>query len=340
MVKKILLFAVLALASAAAWVSYSIGQPQGSPYTGERFVEIPKGTGTRQIASLLADKGVISSPWLFLAARALRPSARLQAGEYSFSKPATIREIFDRLARGDVRLYELRIPEGSNLFDIAEAVEALGMGSKAAFRAAASDPAPIRDLDPGASSLEGYLFPSTYRLSRKSTPAQICRMMTDQFRAVWKKLDATGSKPRAIVTLASLVEKETGVGEERPIVAAVYKNRLERGIKLECDPTTIYAALLQNRYRGKIYRSDLDSEHPYNTYRHTGLPPGPIANPGEASLRAALLPANTGYLFFVARPDGSGGHNFSQTLREHSRAVAEYRRGEKKAASPRMARNR
>jgi UPF0755 protein len=219
-------------------------------------------------------------------------------------------------------------------------VEALGMGSRAAFRAAASDPAPIRDLDPEASSLEGYLFPSTYRLSRKTTPAQICRMMTDQFRAVWKKLDATGNKPRAIVTLASLVEKETGVGEERPIVAAVYKNRLERGIKLECDPTTIYAALLQNRYRGKIYRSDLDSEHPYNTYRHEGLPPGPIANPGEASLRAALMPSNTDYLFFVARPDGSGGHNFSVTMREHSRAVAEYRRGEKKPASPGMARNR
>ncbi len=328
MLKKLFLTALLLGAGAAALVTYSLGQPQGGPYGEERVVEIPKGTGTLQIAALLADKGIISSSWQFLAARALRPGVLLQAGEYAFSKPASVREIFDRLARGDVRLLELRIPEGSNLFDIAEAVEALGIGSKESFRAAASDTAPIRDIDPEARTLEGYLFPSTYRLSKKSTVAQVCHMMTDQFRAVWKKLDVTG-KPREVVTLASLVEKETGRKEERPLVAAVYKNRLERGIKLDCDPTTIYAAMLQNRYRGKIYRSDLDSEHPYNTYRHAGLPPGPIANPGEASLRAALNPANSDDLYFVAKPDGSGGHNFSQTLREHTRAVAEYRRGRK-----------
>ncbi len=328
MLKKLFLTTVLLGAGAAALITYSLGQPQGGPYTEERVVEIPKGTGTREIAALLADKGIISSSWQFLAARALRPSVRLQAGEYAFSKPTSVREIFDRLARGDVRLLELRIPEGSNLFDIAEAVEALGIGSKESFRAAASDTAPIRDIDPEANTLEGYLFPSTYRLSKQSTVAQVCRMMTDQFRTVWKKLDVTG-KPREVVTLASLVEKETARKEERPLVAAVYKNRLERGIKLDCDPTTIYAAMLQNRYRGKIYRSDLDSEHPYNTYRHAGLPPGPIANPGEASLRAALKPATSDDLYFVAKPDGSGGHNFSQTLRDHTRAVAEYRRGKK-----------
>ena len=328
MLKKLFLTTVLLGAGAAALINYSLGQPQGGPYTDERIVEIPKGTGTREIAALLADKGIISSSWQFLAARALSPSVRLQAGEYAFSKPASVREIFDRLARGDIRLLELRIPEGSNLFDIAEAVEALGIGSKESFRAAASDTAPIRDIDPEARTLEGYLFPSTYRLSKKSTVAQICRMMTDQFRTVWKKLDVTG-KPREVVTLASLVEKETARKEERPLVAAVYKNRLERGIKLDCDPTTIYAAMLQNRYRGKIYRSDLDSEHPYNTYRHAGLPPGPIANPGEASLRAALKPATSDDLYFVAKPDGSGGHNFSQTLQDHTRAVAEYRRGKK-----------
>ena len=332
MLKKAFLFLVLLLAAAGAWLAHELRQPQGGVFTEERFVEIPKGTGTRQIAGILAAKGIISSPWPFLAARALRPTVRLQAGEYSFAKPATIWTIFDRLARGDVRLLELRIPEGSNLFDIAEAVEALGLGGKDAFRAAASDPSAIRDLDPAARSLEGYLFPSTYRLGRKTPAAQICRMMTDQFRAVWKKLDASGVKPHEVVTLASLVEKETGRGEERPIVAGVYKNRLERGIKLDCDPTTIYAALLENRYRGKIYRSNLDSQNPYNTYQHIGLPPGPIANPGEASLRAAISPAETSHLFFVAKPDGSGGHNFSGTIREHLRAVAEYRREEKKTA--------
>ena len=331
MLKKLLLAVALLVAATAAWVGYSLGQPQGGVYSAERIVEIPMGTGSRQIAALLADKGVISSH-LFLAVRALRPGVKLQAGEYAFAKPASVWEIFDRLARGDVRLYELRVPEGDNLFDIAETVAALGISSKEAFRAAASDPTPIRDLDPAATNLEGYLFPSTYRISRKTTAAQICRLMTDHFRVVWKKLSPTG-KPREIVTLASLVEKETAQPSERPMVAAVYKNRLDRGIKLDCDPTTIYAALLDNRYRGKIYRSDLDNKHPYNTYQHPGLPPGPIANPGEASLRAAIAPANTASLFFVAKPDHSGGHNFSETIREHSRAVAKYRRGEKKAAT-------
>jgi UPF0755 protein len=333
--KKLFLATLLIAATVAAWLAYSLGQPQGGSYAEERVIEIPKGTGTRQIANLLAEKGVISSPILFLAARAIRPTTKLQAGEYVFAKPASIWTIFDRIARGDVRLLELRIPEGSNLFDVAEAVEALGLATKEAFRAVASNPALIRDLAPNATSLEGYLFPSTYLLNRKTTAAQICRMMTDQFRSVWKKLETTGSNAHRVVTLASLVEKETGVKEERPLVAGVYQNRLDRGIKLECDPTTIYAALLENRYRGKIHRSDLDNEHPYNTYQHTGLPPGPIANPGEASLRAALKPAPTEHIFFVAKPDRSGGHNFSATIRDHSRAVLEYRRAEKSANSAR-----
>jgi UPF0755 protein len=332
MLKKISFALALATVGFIAWVTYQLKQPQGGNFPEERVIEIPKGTGSREIARLLAEKGVVSSRWLFLTARALRMRTTLQAGEYAFSKPASIWEIFDRIARGDVRLYELRIPEGSNLFDIAEAVEALGMGTKEAFRVAASDPALIRDLDPEATSLEGYLFPSTYRLSRRTTPARITRLMTDQFRNVWKKLGTPG-KPREIVTLASLVEKETGIDEERPMVAGVYKNRLTRGIKLECDPTTIYAAILENRYRGKIYRSDLDNRHPYNTYQHEGLPPGPIANPGEASLRAAIAPAETENIFFVAKPDHSGGHIFSANIHEHSIAVAAYRREEKKAAS-------
>lgn len=330
MLKKVILGAAAVFAVAGLLVYQSLGQPRGN-FQQELFVEIPKGVGTRGIAAILAEKGVIGAPWQFLAARVFRPTARLQAGEYSFARPASVWQVFDRLVRGDVRLYELRVPEGHNLFEIAEEVEKLGWLSKEAFRVAASDPSLIRDLDADARNLEGYLFPSTYRLSRRSTAAQICRMMTDQFRAVWKKLNTT-ARPHDIVTLASLVEKETGQGSERPMVAAVYKNRLDKGIKLECDPTTIYAALLENRYRGKIYRSDLDNKHPYNTYQNPGLPPGPIANPGEASLRAAIQPAPTDFLFFVAKPDGSGGHNFSQTLRDHTRAVAEYRRAEKRPA--------
>lgn len=330
MVKKLILAVLLILGATGLLFYLSLGQPHGT-FPNELMVEIPKGAGTRGIAALLAEKGVIASPWHFLAARALRPTARLQAGEYSFAKAASVWQVFDRLVRGDVRLYELRVPEGHNLFEIAEEVEKLGWVSKEGFRVAASDPSLIRDLDPQARNLEGYLFPSTYRLTRRATAAQICKLMTDQFRAVWKKLGSERA-PHEVVTLASLVEKETGQGSERPMVAAVYQNRLDKGIKLECDPTTIYAALLDNRYRGKIYRSDLDSKHPYNTYQHPGLPPGPIANPGEASLRAAIQPAQTDFLFFVAKPDGSGGHNFSETLRDHSRAVAEYRRAEKRTA--------
>jgi UPF0755 protein len=192
------------------------------------------------------------------------------------------------------------------------------------FLAAAEDPALIRDLAPKAKSLEGYLFPSTYRLSHHTTPAHLSKMMTDEFRKQWTKLAAGSADVLSAVTLASLVEKETGTPEERPVVASVFRNRLAQGMRLQCDPTTIYAALLENRYRGAIHKSDLASANPYNTYENAGLPPGPIANPGVASLRAALEPAATPFLYFVAKPEG-GGHQFSTTIAEHEKAVIAYR---------------
>ena len=186
----------------------------------------------------------------------------------------------------------------------------------------------IRDLDPAATSLEGYLFPSTYRLTRRTTATQLTRLMVDQFRKAWKQAGATPDDgAHRIVTLASLVEKETAVPEDRPRVASVYANRLRLGMKMDCDPTVIYAALLDGRYRGTIYRSDLENPSPYNTYLHPGLPPGPIANPGLASLKAALRPEQTSYLFFVAKPDGSGGHVFSESMAAHNAAVQAYRSG-------------
>ena len=195
--------------------------------------------------------------------------------------------------------------------------------------AAARNPAMIRDLDPKAPTLEGYLFPNTYRLSRHTTPERVCRLMTGRFRDAWKSLNSTESV-HDTVTLASLVEKEGKLAEERPRIAAVFANRLRIGMKLDCDPTTIYAAILSNRYNGVIHRSDLDSDHPYNTYRHTGLPPGPIANPGLASLRAALAPAESDALYFVARADGSGGHEFSSNIAAHESAVSRYHRALRK----------
>jgi len=303
------------------------------PYAAFRepvFLDILKGTGTRRIAGLLAQHGVVRYSWQFLLARALRPRVTLQAGEYCFERPASTWEVYDRLARGDVFFHELLVPEGSNIFDIGALVEQKGLIPAQEFYRAASDPSFIRDLAPEAPNLEGYLFPSTYHLTRHTTAEQLCRIMTGQFRQVWASL---GEPPGAhsLVTLASLVEKEAAVAEERPLIASVFHNRLRKNMRLECDPTTIYAALLEERYRGVIHRSDLESKNRYNTYQHPGLPPGPIANPGLASLKAALEPASTDFLFFVARPDGSGAHEFSRSLTAHQRAVHAYRRGNQKA---------
>jgi UPF0755 protein len=253
----------------------------------------------------------------------VRRGSHLQAGEYRFEKAASALDVFGRIARGDIYYMELLIPEGYNMFDIAGAVEKLGTIKASAFLAAARNPAMIQDLDPKAQSLEGYLFPNKYRVYRHTTAQQICRQMTNEFRARWEALGAKADVHRT-VTLASLVEREAKLPEERPKVSSVFQNRLKLGMKLDCDPTTVYAALLENRYRGVIHRSDLDNQSPYNTYQHAGLPPGPIANPGIRSLNATLAPDDTAYLFFVAKADGSGGHNFSESLRQHEAAVAEY----------------
>lgn len=298
-------------------------------FTGEIFVEVPHGTGTGGIATLLASAGVVRSRWDFLAAYFLSHGRVLQAGEYRFNHPATPFEVYSRVARGDVFFYELVVPEGKNIFDIAAAVEQLGLFPAGDFLAAARDPALIRDLDPHAPTLEGYLFPSTYRLNRHTTPERLCRTMTDRFREAWRSL-ATEAEVHRTVTLASLVEKEGKLADERPRIAAVFENRLRIGMKLDCDPTTIYAALLDDRYRGTIHRSDLDSENPYNTYRHPGLPPGPIANPGLASVRAVLHATGSDDLYFVARPDGSGGHQFSNNIAAHQVATEKYRHGRQK----------
>ena len=250
----------------------------------------------------------------------------MQAGEYQFNRAATPLEVYSRIARGDIFYYELVVPEGKNMFDIAAAAEQLGLFPAAQFLAAARDPALIRDLDPQAPTLEGYLFPNTYQLSRHTTPDRLCRTMTARFREAWHSLETTAGV-HDTVTLASLVEKEGKLAEERPRIAAVFQNRLRIGMKLDCDPTTIYAALLADRYRGVIHRSDLESENPYNTYRHAGLPPGPIANPGLASIQAVLDPARSDALYFVLRPDGSGGHQFSNNIAAHEAAIEKYRHG-------------
>ncbi len=321
---------ILALVAVAGggFTMFRLARPYRG-FEGERFVDIPRGASSRGIGRMLEQAGVVRSQWDFLAARLLLRGRSLQAGEYRFDRAASTIEVYRRIGRGDIFYLSLVVPEGWNLFDIAAAAEKLGLFPAPRFLAAARDPGMIRDLDPRAPTLEGYLFPNTYRLSRHTTPEELCRLMTSKFRDVWRGL---GDRPNAhdTVALASLVEKEGKVESDRPSIAAVFRNRLKIGMKLDCDPTVIYAALLEDRYRGAIYRSDLAKASPYNTYQSAGLPPGAIANPGEASLKAALYPAESDALYFVLRPDGSGAHQFSSTMALQEQAVAKYRRAIRK----------
>jgi UPF0755 protein len=319
---------VLIAVAAAGWCAWRITQPYGA-FGAETFVEFPHGAGSRTLAAELERAGVIRSRWDFLIVRALSPTRRLRAGEYRFTAEASPLEVFGRIARGDAFYYTLAVPEGKNMFDVAEAAANLGLFTAPEFLEAARNPALVRDFDPAAPTLEGYLFPSTYKVGRHTTAAALCRTMTARFREAWSSLGSTAPVHRT-VTLASLIEKESKLSGERPRVAAVFLNRLRLGMALDCDPSTIYAALVEQRYRGTIHRSDLASDNPYNTYRHAGLPPGPIANPGLDSIRAVLAPADTDALYFVLRPDGSGAHQFSSDIAAHQTAVARYRRGKKR----------
>jgi len=327
-VKRRLAALALVIGCGAAYVAYLLHRPYAA-FADEAFVEFPKGTGTIQMSEMLAKAGVIAHAWEFLAARALDPRRSLKAGEYQFTKPASVLEVYNRIARGDIFYYTLIVPEGQNMFDIAAEAEKLKLFPAADFLHAARDASSIRDLDPAAPSLEGYLFPSSYRLERHTSPARLCHLMTGRFREVWKELGSPGNVHQ-VVTLASLVEREARFPMDRPLIASVFSNRLTLGMKLDCDPTTIYAALLDGRYNGVIHQSDLASPNRYNTYRNPGLPPGPIANPGKDSLLAAIHPAETGYLYFVLRPDGSGAHNFSKSISEHLIATAQFRRASRR----------
>ena len=321
-----LLLLILLAAAAAAYVVYA---PYGP--TTETFVDIPPGTGASAIAARLEKAGIIRSRYAFDLLR-LRKGGTLKAGEYRFDHPAPPAGVYDRLLRGDVYTQSLTIPEGYNIFDIANAVEAAGFAKRDAFLAAERQHTElIADLLPPnthPASLEGYLFPDTYRFSRHATPLQILTAMVHRFRqtATQLGLDRTNIVPT--VTMASVIEKEVAQETERPLVAGVFTNRLALSMPLATDPTVIYAALLDNRWRGTIYASDLQSPSPYNTYKHTGLPPGPISNPGVASLRAALHPAQTGYLYFVS--DAAGHTRFSVDLKEHAQQVQAYRQAEKR----------
>ena len=318
------LFRLLAIAIvvAAVWLAFGLLAPTGPSQ--EQLVQLKAGSSARHIAAQLRKEGIIRNQWEFLLWHYAHGRKALKAGEYAFDHPARLGEVYDRIARGDIYVHTLVIPEGFNMFDIAAAVENAGLGKREDFLSVARNEAGlIRDLDPQAPSLEGYLFPDTYHFTRTQSAHDMAAAMVHRFRQAAREAGLTGDFHK-IVTMASIVEKETSVPEERPEVAGVFYNRLAKNMVLATDPTVIYAAMIRNHYRGTIYQSDLQFDSPYNTYRYAGLPPGPIANPGRASLEAALRPATTGYFYFVS--DNQGHHRFSRTPSEHARNVAAYRR--------------
>jgi UPF0755 protein len=247
-----------------------------------------------------------------------------KAGEYLFERDANVIDVYSRLARGDIYVHTVVIPEGFNMFDIARSIEDAGLGPADDFlKVATTDTALISDLAPRATSLEGYLFPNTYEFTRTQSMHDMAAEMVKQFRQVAGQIGLTEDVQQT-VTLASIIEKETSNPEERPEVASVYANRLAKHIALQADPSVIYAELLSGTYSGALHHNDMQFDSAYNTYRHAGLPPGPIANPGRSSLEAALHPAQTNYFYFVA--DGNGHHKFATTLEEHNKNVAAFRR--------------
>lgn len=350
--RKLAAFIFVAVVATAGWFSWAMLTP--AEPAGQVFVMLRPGSSTHHIAAELKGAGVIRSEEAFVLWHYFHPKRSLKAGEYLFDKPANIIDIQKRLRRGDVYFHTVVVPEGFTMFDIARAIEAAGLGPAGDFlKVAQSDTALIADIAPQAGSLEGYLFPETYEFSRMMTMHEMAAAMVRQFRQVAHQIDLiSGDSAQArlrvvadpapqtegiseapnlpqndverTVIMASIVEKETAVAEERPLVASVYYNRLAKNIALDADPSIIYAELLAGAYQGALHHADMQFHSPYNTYRNAGLPPGPIGNPGRSALEAAMHPAQSDYFYFVA--DAQGHHRFARTIEEHNKNVVAYRK--------------
>lgn len=325
------LLVIAAMGGLAGWLDSRISRPYSRRGAGKIYVNIPRGTSRWGVAGILKQNEIIRDRLAFEMFSLWHARKPLQAGEYYFDHPLNSKEVFRKIAEGKIFLHSVTIPEGWTMFDIATELNRQGICTREDFLAAARDPSAISDLAPDAQSLEGFLFPSTYEFTRHTSCEQIAKRMVGDFRAIWEVVAPAASMQfpdgltlQQIVTLASLVERETPRAEERPLVAGVFYNRLHRGFPLQCDPTVQYALDIAGKPEKIVHSRDLRIDSPYNTYLHRGLPPGPIANPGEASLRAALTPATTDFMYFVA--NDHGGHFFSKTLAEHNRNVARYRR--------------
>jgi UPF0755 protein len=327
----LILLVLLAAAAAAGYVWYSIEKPYGTIPADGLYVDIPHGASRRAVAHVLEKAGVIRNSFSFELYARRHPKRTLQAGEYLFDRALSAKQVFWRLANGEVYVQPFTVREGETIYDIARDLEASKYMSADDFLKAAEDTSDIKDLYPEARTLEGFLFPATYNLPKHASAQELTGMMVRKFREALANVlpneDPATDPPVSIgsaVTLASLVERETPKPDERPLVAGVFTNRLVKNIPLQCDPTVIYALQMDDEYKGTLTLRDLRINSPYNTYRNRGLPPGPIGNPGEVALRAALHPATTDYLYFVANTQG--GHFFAATLAEHNENVAKYHR--------------
>jgi UPF0755 protein len=324
--RKFFTLVLLTVLGVGGWMAWALMTPVTPE--GQKFVLLRPGYSTRRIAAELEAAGVIRSRLGFILWHRIHRKQSLKAGEYLFDKTATTLDVHDRLVHGDIYVHTVVIPEGFTMFDIAQAVQDAGLGSSQEFLAVVqSNTELISDLAPEAKSLEGYLFPNTYEFTKTQSMKDIAATMVKQFRQVAEQIGLTAkgqnTDVQKAVTMASIIEKETAIPEERTIVASVYYNRLARNIALQADPSVIYAELLNGNYAGALHHSDMRFQSAYNTYTHPGLPPGPIGNPGRNSLEAALHPALTDYFYFVS--DGNGHHRFSRNLEEHNQNVAKLR---------------
>ena len=312
------------------WFLIALYKPYQGYLGSQQIITIPLGQTTSQIALNLQNQGIIRSSLLFQwYVRLGYTSSSLKAGEYRFQNAVNLSEVATKIQKGLVNYYKVTVREEMTIREIIRQFNSEGFGAVKNYQRALQEISLIADLDPLANNLEGYLFPETYFVTRSMTESEIVATMVKEFRTVWtadrsQRAGEIGLTMREVITLASLIEKETSLPEERPLVSAVFQNRLRKNIKLACDPTVIYAVKQIKEYDGIINQSDLALDSPYNTYRYAGLPPGPIANPGLESIDAALHPADVNYLYFVSKNDGS--HFFSSNYRNHHRAVQRYQR--------------
>ncbi len=335
-IAAVVLLAIIAFAAGSFWLYRSLNAPVAHDKAG-KYIVIEKGSTPREIINKLEAEGIITSGTATeLYIRTLGDASKLQAGEYQFDSPISPMQVLKKLERGEDQTIKLTIPEGFTRFDIAKRIiekfpEESPM-TEAQVLLLMEDTSAIKDIAPEAKNLEGYMYPSTYTFPRGTKPEAVIKRLVDQFRTIWKpewtqQAKAINRTPHEIVTIASLIETESHFPDERPVVASVIYNRLSKNIPLGIDQTSVYVAKMQNRWDGEINKSDLEADSPYNTRRYGGIPPGPISSVTESSIKAALQPAQTDYIYYVRNVQtNDGSHHFYSSAAEFEKGKAEYQR--------------